>query len=122
MVALFLVCYFLLTLVLGWKINKINHKLRSDLIKASEELQVSIDQKEAMACKLAKQHASKKRGKAKAEALEALIKGKQELTKLLEEQLGIAQSTDRGLRETNLRLANQITEVNDTLARMREEL
>jgi hypothetical protein len=118
MVALFLVCYFLLTIVLGWKINK----LKSELIKASEELKKCVEEKHAMGRLVAKKKASKKRGKAKAEALEALIKGKEQLIRLLEEQLAIAQSTDRGLREANIRLANQVVEANAIITELRGEL
>ena len=121
MVALFLVVLLTLLVLVGCSLIKVNNKLKSDIFKCSEELKKCVEERDAMKCKLGKKKASKKRAKNKSQSLKETIKGKEDLIRVLEEQLAIAQSTDRGLREANLRLSNQLGEANSLITELRGE-
>jgi hypothetical protein len=119
-----LVCYFL-TLIWVWKMRiqlvqgfrKASEKASADIAKANGQIAELTDQLKISALK---KKALKKKAKAKAKALEDLLESKEQVILVLQEQLKITQHDDRELRETNLRLGNQLAEAHSTISHMRE--
>lgn len=124
MVALFLMVYFL-TLVWVWKMRT---KLKSDFTKDLAKVSMELHEAQALVTTLEdelklstlEKRALKRKAKAKAKSLQDLLKSKEQVVLVLQEQLKITQCDDRELRETNLRLGNQLAEAHSTISDMRD--
>ena len=99
-------------------------KFTKDLAKASMELheaqELVTTLEDELKLAALEQRTLKRKAKAKAKALQDLLESKEKMVLVLQEQLKITQCDDRELRETNLRLGNQLAEANSTISHMRE--